>query len=279
MPKVKLDDIEIGYEEQGSGERTFVFIHGAGGSAESWKRFGLWQLLPLDYHAYALDVRGHGSLFNVRDKYTYSQAANDIYRASQKLKLGKFICVGHSMGGLIALHLALEYPEVLKALIVLGGAPQGRTEEPTWKEYRIKLEELLTALQDDPKALRAALETQLAPFFSRIVSGSRVQEFLDKQVALAKQPRPVPIPGLALPEAKTDQELMDLLGKIKAPTLMIHGCTDRADMALRFGSAILGAKIVLFQGETHGIIGESPEKVVGEIVHFVSQLEKTGSGQ
>jgi pimeloyl-ACP methyl ester carboxylesterase len=279
MPKVKLDDIEMGYEEQGSGERTFVFIHGAGGSAESWKEFGLWQLLPLDYHAYALDMRGHGSLFNVRDKYTYSQAANDVYRASKKLKLGKFICVGHSMGGWIAFHMVTEYPEVLKALIVVGGTPPGREEKQTWKEYRIKLEELLTALQDDPKALRAALETQLAPYLGKPPSDPWVQEFLDKQVALAKQPRSVPIPGPVLPEAKTDQELMDLLGKIKVPTLMINGCKDRADMTLRVGSAIPGAKIVLFQGEAHGIVGESPEKVVGEIVHFISQLEKTGSGQ
>jgi pimeloyl-ACP methyl ester carboxylesterase len=272
MPNLKLDDMDIHYEEQGSGERNFVFIHGAGGSSQSWREMGVWQLLPSDYHAYALDVRWHGSLFNVRDNYTYSQVANDIYRASQKLGLGKFICVGFSMGGLISFHMVTEYPEVLKAMITVGGVPQGREEKPYFRELRNKTEELLTALQDDPKALRVALETQLAPLFGTPPSDPRFQRYVDRQVSMAKQPRSVPLQGLVLPQAKTDEELMDLLGKIRVPTLVISGCGDRPEMALRVGSAIPGAKIVLFQGEVHMI---NPRKVAPEIVHFVSQLENS----
>jgi pimeloyl-ACP methyl ester carboxylesterase len=275
MPKVKLEDIEMHYEEQGSGEKTFIFIPGGGASAESWKEIGVWQLLPVDYHAYAFDMRRHGSLINVKDNYTYSQMANDIYRASRKLNLGKFVCLGYSMGGWIAFHMALEYPEVLKALIIVGGAPPGRKETQWWLAARRKNKRLLISLQDDPKALRAELEAELASAFVRPLSDPRVKKFIDRLVPLTKEQRFTPVPGLPLPQAKTDGELMDLLEKIKVPTLMINGCKDRPEMALRVASAIPGAKIVLFQDESHMITVESPEKVVKEIIHFIDQLEKT----
>jgi pimeloyl-ACP methyl ester carboxylesterase len=278
MPKVKLDDIEMQYAEQGSGERIFIFIPGGGGSSESLKRTVFWQLLPADYHVYSLDTSKHGSLIDARN-YTYSQRANDIYRASQKLKLGKFICVGYSMGGWIAFHMALEHPEALKALIIVGGAPPLRKEKQWWKSNRRESERLFTDFQDDPKALRAALEARLAPFFVRPQSNPAFKEFVNSQMSSTKEQRSDPVPGLPLPQAKTDKELMDLLGTIKVPTLMINGCKDRADKALRIASAIPGAKIVLFQDESHMIVSEGPEKIAEEIAHFVSQLEKTGSEQ
>ena len=38
MPEIQIDDIEVHYEEQGSGEIPIVFIPGGGGSSDSWKR-------------------------------------------------------------------------------------------------------------------------------------------------------------------------------------------------------------------------------------------------
>jgi pimeloyl-ACP methyl ester carboxylesterase len=276
MPEIQIDDIEVHYEEQGSGQIPIVFIPGGGGSSDSWKRMGFWDKLPANYHAYALDIRKNGSLLSFSDKYTYSQRANDIYRAAKKLEIGKFVCIGYSMGGWIAFHMALEYPEALKALIVVGGAPPGRKEAQWWKTNRRKNERLFTDFKNDPEALRAALEAQMAPFFVRPQSNPKFKEFVDSQMSSTKEQRSAPVPGLPLPEAKTDEELMDLLGTIKIPTLMINGCQDRAEAALRVASAIPGAKIVFFQDESHMIVLEGPEKVVAEIVQFVSQLEKDG---
>jgi pimeloyl-ACP methyl ester carboxylesterase len=275
MPTIKLDDIEMHYKEQGHGENAIVFIHGGGSSSGSWKDLGVWDILPEDYHAYAFDMRRHGRLINVRDNYNYSQLANDIYRAANKLGLGKFVCVGYSMGGWVAFHIALEYPESLKALIVLGGALPGRREKQWWNASQKENEKLLTAHQGNSQEMKKALEAQLASAFVRPLSHPNIKKFMDRLANATKEQRSATVPGLPLPEAKTDAEMMALLGKITMPTLMINGCRDRADKALRVASAIPGAKIVLFQDESHMIVIESPEKVVAEIVHFVSQLEKT----
>jgi pimeloyl-ACP methyl ester carboxylesterase len=267
MPELRLDDFEVHYEEQGVGERAIVFIHGGGSSSKNWKETGVWGALPQDYHAYAFDMRGHGSLAKVRENYTYAQIANDIYCASQKLKLGKFVCVGYSMGGWVAFQVALQYPEALKALIVVGGAPPSRKEQKWWKTPRKENQNV--SIPTDPVALRAQLEAA----FVR-PSNPKAQEFIDRIVSSSAENHSPPVPGLPFPEAKTDDELWALLGTIKVPTLMINGCKDRPDMALRVVSVIPGAKLVMFQNESHMIPIESPEKITQEIINFVSQLNK-----
>ena len=55
---VTVNDVKINYIEQGAGEEILVFVHGYMNSTVYWTK--VLELLPEEYHAYALDLRGHG---------------------------------------------------------------------------------------------------------------------------------------------------------------------------------------------------------------------------
>jgi pimeloyl-ACP methyl ester carboxylesterase len=125
MPKVNLDPLEIFYREAGhrdGRQPTLLLIHPAGGSANLFLE--VMNLLSPTRHVMALDLPGHGQsdswappLFPEELLERYREL---VAQFAEKLGLGRFVAVGHSMGGAVALELALAYPERLEGLIVLA---------------------------------------------------------------------------------------------------------------------------------------------------------------
>ena len=136
MPKIVVNGVELNYEEHGSGEERVVFIHGARGAATTWR--DVLALLPANYHAYALDLRGHGQSAHVTEGCTMSQWANDVYRFSLELGLGKFVYVGVSMGGGVGIQLVIDHPEVLKAAVLVSPDPDGvQDQQDTIRQAKV----------------------------------------------------------------------------------------------------------------------------------------------
>lgn len=101
---------------------TLIFIHGAGGNGGHW----IYQLSGIkDYNLIALDLPGHGRSEGVAtDSITVYREF--VWQFTQILNLRNFIVVGHSMGGAIALDLALTYPEFCKGLIIVDSGAKLR---------------------------------------------------------------------------------------------------------------------------------------------------------
>lgn len=95
-----------------------VFIHGAGDSARAWKE----QTVYFSTRAYAIDLPGHGTRpDNLPEQVSaldYAQAVRHIIK--DELHLEQPIIVGHSLGGLIALEMGLNYAPELGGLILIG---------------------------------------------------------------------------------------------------------------------------------------------------------------
>jgi len=101
---------------------SLLFVHGAGGSGKNWA----YQLAGIQgYNLIALDLPGHGlSEGSAADNIT---AYRDfVWCFAQALELKQFVIVGHSMGGAIALELAIAYPEALKGLIIVDSGARLR---------------------------------------------------------------------------------------------------------------------------------------------------------
>ncbi len=100
--------------------KPIVFIHGSGDSARIWRL--QVEELSKDYQVSAIDLPGHGqrpdSLPIEVTVLDYARAVHDIIR--DELRLDQPIIVGHSLGGAIALTMALEYGSELGGLILVG---------------------------------------------------------------------------------------------------------------------------------------------------------------
>ena len=115
MPTVRANDIDLYYEEHGSGE-PLLLIMGWGGNAASWEP----QLAGLaeNFRVIIFDNRGAGRSSAPDEPYSIVQMATDTARLMEALELPRAHVFGISMGGMIAQELALMHPEKVGALVL-----------------------------------------------------------------------------------------------------------------------------------------------------------------
>jgi pimeloyl-ACP methyl ester carboxylesterase len=96
-----------------------VLIHGSGCSADSWR----YQVDELSRHfeVVAVDLPGHGGSKAV-DRPSIKGYAKTVSGLLERVERRKVFLGGHSMGGAVALQVALEHPELLKGLILVATA-------------------------------------------------------------------------------------------------------------------------------------------------------------
>lgn len=168
-----LEPVSLNYETLGSdqAQTTIMLIHGLFGDLDNLKT--LARQLAEDYHCILVDVRNHGDSPH-SDVMTYPAMATDIKALMQKLGLPQAIFIGHSMGGKIAMQVALHEPDLVKALVIADIAPVAYDERHRY---------ILDALNEiDPSQLskRQQADQQLAEHI-----GERgVRQFLLKNLEL-----------------------------------------------------------------------------------------------
>ena len=154
-------------EQHNSAQHLLVFIHGSGDSGRVWRfqieHFGI-------QHAFALDLPGHGqrpdTLPTQVTVQEYAQATHDI--VTRELHLQKPIIVGHSLGGAIALTMALEYGNELGGIILIGTGARLRIlpalladAKNTPEQARLRLSQMAVATTTAPSISQAVVEEQV----------------------------------------------------------------------------------------------------------------------
>jgi pimeloyl-ACP methyl ester carboxylesterase len=117
VKKLKVNDVELAYVEEGKGE-TVVFVHGGGvGDWRSWER--LRPFISAKFHYVSLSRRYHypNPWMDDGRKYTMEQHVEDVAAFIRALNVGKVHLVGNSYGGGIVARVALKYPELLRTVV------------------------------------------------------------------------------------------------------------------------------------------------------------------
>ena len=113
---VELQDITMHYAKCGSGY-PLLLIHGNGNSHKDLEDLAL--RLANDYTVYALDSRSQGQS-TYTDEISYQLMAKDVMQFIKKLGLVKPYVIGHSDGGIVAIQMAIDYPDLLGAFVACG---------------------------------------------------------------------------------------------------------------------------------------------------------------
>jgi 2-succinyl-6-hydroxy-2,4-cyclohexadiene-1-carboxylate synthase len=218
-----------------------------------------------------VDLPGHGGSAGVRAGF--AEAAALLGEAG-----GAAAYVGYSLGGRLCLRLALDRPDLVRALVLLGASPgiAGRAERA---DRRAADERLAAALERD--GLERFLEGWLAqPLFATLPP-----ERAGRAARLANTPA-----GLAsclrLLGSGAQAPLWHRLGSLRPPTLLLAGALDHkfAGLAERMAAAIgPGARLALVPGAGHAAHLERPEEVADLIERFLERHagpgEAGGPGQ
>jgi pimeloyl-ACP methyl ester carboxylesterase len=111
--------VQLAATEQGAGSPVLV-LHGLFGSARNWATIA--RRLAERHRVFALDLRNHGAS-PWTETMSYPEMAADVRAFIEGRGLGPVAIVGHSMGGKVAMVLALESPALVERLVVVDIAP------------------------------------------------------------------------------------------------------------------------------------------------------------
>ena len=114
--------LPLAARELGGSGSPIVILHGLLGSSRNWQSAGV-ALAASGHRVIGLDLRNHGSS-PWDDDCSYTAMAEDVRAFLQSEKLDSVHLVGHSMGGKVAIRLALSYPELVSRLTIVDIAPR-----------------------------------------------------------------------------------------------------------------------------------------------------------
>ncbi|MDY6905213.1 MAG: alpha/beta hydrolase [Thermodesulfobacteriota bacterium] len=155
MAFVNVNGIKHHYLQKGEGPDV-VLIHGMGGNMSFWYANKALAALKKDFRVTVYDMRGHGYSDFVTTGYTSFDLATDLGGLMEATGLSNAFLVGHSLGGLVALHAAHLFPELVSGLILAEGNipalrhlidlekwPYRKQREDMLREINPKLPEIL----------------------------------------------------------------------------------------------------------------------------------------
>ncbi len=119
----QLNSQQLNYRQRGQGEHL-ILIHGLFGSLENLNMVA--KTLSQYYCVTSVDVRNHGNSFH-QEGMSYAVLAQDVITLMNDLAIESCHVLGHSMGGKIAMQIALSNPERVNKLAVADIAPRLNT--------------------------------------------------------------------------------------------------------------------------------------------------------
>lgn len=100
--------------------RKLIFIHAAGSNGHAWHR--QYDALGAAHSPIALDLPGHGRSAGVEGLHSVEAYADFVVAFADALKIDSAVIVGCSMGGAVAMDLALRHPGRVQALVLMATA-------------------------------------------------------------------------------------------------------------------------------------------------------------
>jgi pimeloyl-ACP methyl ester carboxylesterase len=142
MPHVALDSMRFYYQQAGQG-RDVVLLHAITSNLAVWMFIGIVDTLASEFRVTAYDMRGHGGSDCPATGYTSADMAADYTKLRTALGLGPAYLVGHSFGAVVAMHVAVLYPEAVAGVVLadpffpgLGHIEPNIGESHVWQELK-----------------------------------------------------------------------------------------------------------------------------------------------
>lgn len=276
MATLHNDGIELGYREEGERARPpLVFLHGLSDSSESWGE--VTPEVARDYRVLRLDFRGHGHSARAPGTYRLEHYASDARALIERIGAGAAILVGHSLGGLVAAHLAGTRPALVRGVFLedpplLLGTPERFGETVFARLFPI-------------------LQAQIRGFQERGLSTEEAAEAIAKTFAESGAPPMTPRGLHAIAAAwlrfdasafdrALDLSLFDGFDPVRPISCPAH--VVRADPALGpaffardekpLRQAVPAVTFAVAEGASHTIHHERPAVVARELRAFLDRL-------
>jgi len=257
MPWRELAGQPVHWRECGSGQAVLL-IHGLGSSGADWA----FQMAPLGerFRAIAPDLRGSGRSSSARGPFSLAQFGHDLWALLDALGIQQAHLVGFSLGGAVALEMALQQPLRALRLVTINSLPSYRIDH--WRKWmEVKVQSGMVRVLGLPRVARMVAarlfpQSHQAPMRERVIAvlgANPPRAYLDTVRALA---------GWCARER---------LDRLRTPMLMIAaehdytGLDEKREWAQR-----MGAQLVVVRGSRHGTPFDSIDATNACLLAFLS---------
>ncbi len=276
LHRIATDGVTYAVRDLGSGPAVLL-LHGFTGTGSSLDALALG-LRAAGYRTIAPDLLGHGASDVAPDpaRHDVARQAADLAAILRAHDAVPAAVVGYSFGGRIALRLALDAPDLVDRLVLMGAGP-GIADPAERARRRATDEDLAVSIERDGVAAFVERWEALPLFASEeaLPAGVRARR---REERLAHRPE-----GLAASlrgAGQGSQEpLVDRLGDLRPPTLLVAGSIDT--LAVRRARAIAEAAppgrvtVLVVDGAGHAAHLAAPDLVRRAILHHLAATTST----
>jgi pimeloyl-ACP methyl ester carboxylesterase len=255
MPEVSVREDVVHFQDTlKANRRTLLFLHGAGGSHHTFR--DQWAELKGAARLLIPDLPGHAGSGG-KPFETISESADWVRDFAKQMGLSRFLLVGHSMGGAIAIQTALNRLSGIEALILVGTGARLKISPAIFEGIAGRYREFAPEL----------VELMMSPESSPDLRDDVLRDVLSTR----------PETYLADFRACNGFDVMPRLGEIRVPTLVINGDADRLT-PLKYGeylaTNIPGAVLKILHGVGHLAMLERPNQLNAVITSFIQSLDR-----
>lgn len=262
--RVTVGTLDVCYESIGAGVPV-VLVHGLGGARVLWS--AVRDSFGSGFRVVLLDLRGAGGTREIaEEELSLETWARDLARFLEALEIKQPVLVGHSLGASVALKYALEYPDDVRALVLMGADASLSHLAPR----------MLAAVE---LIQRVGLETWVGEHWSKnppFAAGSieRAPEMLElyRDMLLANRQNDYIRTCRAIADA---EDLAGRLGDVHQPTLVIVGGSDDRTLpehGRELAARMPDAGFVELPDVGHSLPLEAPGAIAEAVGAFLEQV-------
>ena len=265
MPKIKVNDITINYDQQGSGEPLILIPYLAADFACYAFQVGEY---AKHFTCISVDPRGAGETDKPEGTYSTELFADDVSAFMQAIGVDRAHISGLSLGAAVGMWLAVKHPEKVKSLSLHSG----------WARTDSYIKTVVESWQVMAKALGNMTETIITTIFPWCFTPelyATQPDYIESLAAFVRTRPAQPVEAfIRQTEAVLAHDVESQLGKITAPTQITFGRND-VITSLRFADAlqsnIKDSELVVFEGASHAPIYEKVEEFNQKTLDFLQR--------
>ncbi len=249
---------------RGKGQPLLI-LHGLFGSSDNWLTIA--KALSQKFTVHSLDLRNHGRSPH-SEEHNYAAMAEDVREYVAKHKLSEIYLLGHSMGGKVAMLFTLNYPKLVKKLLIADIAPKNYQ-----KSYagHIKILEVINTIDLENLKTRKEIENKV----DTILQNKKVTLLVMKNLYRTKAKTfawRINAPVLYKQLENITRGIDDWTGKnCEVPTIFIKG--ENSNYLSIYDNFTIkkyfkNSELTVIPNSGHWLHAEQPELVINTILYF-----------
>ena len=274
---ITINKHRIHYIVSGKGNRWFIFLHGFGANLRSWNKVvpafdSVGKTLVYDRPGFGLSDRPLPGQWSNINPYSHFGHLTELREMLRELKIEKAVFIGNSMGARTAVEMALVYPELVEALVLVDPA-LSKTKNDLFFRF---VSQIPAVDHWAPVFVRSFASTGLSIVSNAYHNPSRITKETIRDYTIALKASNWDIGLWEFTKANYSEDTNEATTQVKCPVLLMTGSDDKvipATLTIALTNRFEYAELVVIPNCGHLPQEECPLEFEKVVLKFIKKLK------